>query len=332
MNKIFLSLLLFTSIISAQEIKFSGYGATGYIHYNHEIVGENNQKTYFEGKFQADYKVSKYIDAQLDFRGNSADNSVRLREFSAKFEYSKDFQVRVGMLKKPFGFENLYDTEELPMVDHSYTADRLSELGYSGRSVSLMVYRKHDVDDPEDIPMTYYVSVYKDNSQYYGGIVRYQYHFPLLNIGFSYERMQRSYNGEIGCNGFAIDISRFGERSLVDLELSYVQDPIEGLRRRKIGLDETVYSFGGRLITSYTFEIKKMVVKSLEPVITLGIFRPDVQIPGEQVIQSMIGLNIYFNKDARLMLNADLRFSKNRASSVYSSDLSFYVAQLMVAF
>ena len=136
-NKIFL-LLIFTIGICAQELTFSGYGATGFRFFNRNSLNDFNQETYFEGKLQADLDYGKNIEAQLDLRGNSTDNSVNFREFSVKFEYWKKLTLKIGNIKKPFGYEYLTNRDELIQIDRSLNTNRIAEFGYGDRAISLM--------------------------------------------------------------------------------------------------------------------------------------------------------------------------------------------------
>ena len=140
---------------SFAQMKFSGYGSTGYKFWNRNPLIRNNQEVFYEGKLQADYKVNKDIEAQLELRGSSEDNMVRLREFSVKFEYMRRMKFKVGNIKTPFGYEQLINREESVFIERSLIHDNLSEFGYTQRSVSLMVYSKYSDEDP-DFPFSYY--------------------------------------------------------------------------------------------------------------------------------------------------------------------------------
>ncbi|MDT8325128.1 MAG: hypothetical protein RRA94_13535, partial [Bacteroidota bacterium] len=100
----FLSFALLLPLLHAraQEVEFSGFGATGVRVYDRNPVAEFNQEFYYEGKFQADIRLSKDIEAQLDFRGSSDDREAVLREFSVKFEYFTYARIKIGNVKKPY--------------------------------------------------------------------------------------------------------------------------------------------------------------------------------------------------------------------------------------
>src|SRR5687767_4361054 len=95
----FLYFVLFIFLISsanAQEITFSGYGAAGFRLLDREALLEANREPYFEGKLQADIKLNEEIEGQLDFRADSRDNRVELREFTAKIKFADWVDIKIG--------------------------------------------------------------------------------------------------------------------------------------------------------------------------------------------------------------------------------------------
>ena len=116
-SKLTFILIIFTVTAFSKDFSFSGFGSTGYIFYERNIIKGVDQESFYEGKFQVDIKINKHIEAQLDFRGNSFDQDVELREFSVKFKYHDYIKFKFGNLKLPFGYEQLINRENLPTVE-----------------------------------------------------------------------------------------------------------------------------------------------------------------------------------------------------------------------
>lgn len=333
MNKIFtiLLFLLIGSNIFAQEFSFSGYGATGFIFTNKNMLNGYNQETYYQGKFQTDIKINSKIEAQLDFRGNSADNKVKLKEFSVKFKFWKYFRLKIGNLKKPFGYEQLVNREKLLSTDRSYLQQKISEIGFGGREFSIMGYYKYSEKRPEH-PYSYFVSVSKDNSLSFSANARFVYHKNNFNYGLSYMYFNQGGDQTIGTHGFSFDISRKMKKYTTALELMYVKDPVENIRRRMQRRIEDVYTFGAKLFTAYEFNIDSEYIKKIEPIAVMSVYIPETENSGTNVIQAIIGANFYVHKYVSLRLHGDLRLTKNHYSDSYSSNESRGVFEVLVRF
>ena len=147
--------------LQSQEIEFSGWGATGLKVYDRNVLRGYSQEMFYEGKLQTEIEYNDEIEAQLDFRGNSIDNSLEFREFSVKFKYSEKLRWKIGNIKKPFGYEQSVNKEQLISADRSYVYNNIADLGYGGRIISVMAYYNYS-DKREDFPYSYYLSIFKD--------------------------------------------------------------------------------------------------------------------------------------------------------------------------
>lgn len=333
MKKLIIPLLLLIAVqISAQKFDFSGYGATGIKFYDRNKLNNENQETYYEGKFQVDLNLKKGFEAQLDFRGNNIDKSVELREFSAKYESDSWYNIKVGNIKQPFGYEYLINRDKLWSIDRSIVQDKISEIGYGTRTVSLMMYYEYDKKKPE-IPYTYYVSIYKNNASASGAVARLGYYFND-DIALSGNYMYQNIGGEnaISTSGMAADIEYRTKELDADFEIMYVQDPFEGQAREIAGLDKSVFSFGAKLLLAAKFPVTDFFIEDIEPVLVAGYFMPDDEISDRHTIQTIIGSNFYIDKDIRIRIFGDARFTKTEFSDDYSTKESRATVEFQVRF
>ncbi len=330
--KFFSFAILFFTTLTAQKVEFSGYGAAGYVFYNRNILNDYNQETYYEGKLQADIEFNKKIDAQLDLRGNSTDNSVNFREFSAKFDYFKYLKFKIGNIKKPFSFEYLESREDLAPVNRSFAQNKIEELGYGGRSVSIMGYYNYSDKRPE-MPISYYVSLFRNNNLFSGLVTRFGYHFNddyALTANFQYQ--QKGGENKISTKGFGLDFVINKKDFDVFAEAFLVEDPFESIIRKLQNRDKKVYAGGAKLQTVVGFDVDGEVVKEIEPLILVSYYLPDVDVHGDHVIQTLFGVNVYLNDDVRFRLNADLRLTKNQFNDDYTTKESRGIFELQVKF
>ncbi len=318
--------------VTAQEIEFKGYGAAGYIFYDRNILNEYNQETYYEGKLQADIEFNKKIEAQLDLRGNSTDNSVNLREFSAKLKYFKYINFEIGNIKKPFGYEYQISKADLVPVNRSFVQNRIEDLGYGGRSVSIMGYYEYSKKRPE-FPISYFLSLFKNNSLFAGIVARFGYHFnDDYVISANYQFQQKGGENKINTMGFGIDFVINKKDFDTSIEAYYVQDPYEGIRRKLQNVDEKVYAAGAKLQTAVGFDVDGEFIEEIEPFILLSYFLPDIDVSGNHVLQTLLGVNFYLTKDVRIRLNGDLRLTKNQFIDDYTTKESRGIFEFQVKF
>lgn len=323
--------LLISSQTFAQEFSFEGWGATGFIFTNKNMLNGYNQKTYYEGKFQSTIKINNKIEAQMDFRGDSEENEVKLKEFSVKLEFWKYFRIKIGNLKKPFGFEQLINREKLLSTERTLLHQSVAELGFGGREFSIMGYYKYSEKRPEH-PYSYFISVSKDNSLSFSGNARFIYHNDFLDYGISYMYYNQGGEEPIGSHGFSIDVSRKRKKYSTAIELVYVNDPIENVRRRLRNLDENVYTFGAKVFASYEFDIDSEYFKKIEPILVAGYLIPNTEISESNTIQAIVGANLYLHKYVSIRLQGDLRLTKNEYNDSYNTKESRGVLEVLVRF
>ncbi|MFA7288309.1 MAG: hypothetical protein WC055_05455 [Melioribacteraceae bacterium] len=332
--------LFFLTNINAQDndkkkekdkIEFSGYGTGGYTFYNKNILNGYNQEAFYEGKVQLDIEFNKRIEGQLDFRGNSLDNAVKLKEFSIKLKISDKFRLQFGNIKKPFGYEYLISDEDLISINRSYLQEAVAELGYGGRSLSLMAFYKYNDKEPE-FPFSYNFSVFKDNSLFAGAVARIKYHIGNYGIGATYEYENKGGENKISANGFGLHGFYESHDLNAMTEIFYVQDPFESIRQRLMDKDETIYGFGAKIFTSFFFDYDYDFMKGLEPFLLSTFYISNTTISGNNVIQFVTGINYYLHKDVRLRLNGDLRLTKNQFNKEHTTNDSRVILELQMRY
>jgi hypothetical protein len=331
MKKALLLFIIFTCASFSQEIKFKGYGAAGYRFMDRIRIVETNQETYYEGKFQAEFEVNKHIEAQLDFRGNSDEQRVDLREFSAKFSYIPRLKFEVGNIKRPFSSEYMESEEDLAAVRRSYLTEAAGDLGYTGRSVGIMAY--YNTKDVEKFPHSYYLYIYKNNNVQNGIVARYVHHFSSMQAGINYFLLNTGGDYPISTSGFASNFLYKVKDFLVETEVMLMQDPVESIRRKlQFIKDNDVWAWGARLLSVYEFDTGGAVIEEIEPLLLLSYFQPDAKAGEQHTIQTLVGVNFYFDKDVRLRLNGDVLLTKNEFSDDYNTHDSRFTLEVQVRF
>ena len=315
----------------AQEVSFSGFGATGLRLYDRNPVAEFNQDYFFEGKLQADIVLSKDIEAQLDFRGSSDERSAILREFSVKFEYLTYARIKVGNVKKPYSIEGLADRDEYIPVFDSYIHRQNEELGYAGRNVGLLVYYNYK-KKREQFPFSYAAGVFRNNSYVTSAYARGSWHSGPLVSSLGYAMLARSGDDAITTHGFSADITYATDDVESGLEAFFAQDPEEGIRRRETTGEEHVASTGLRSLTALRFPVGGKVVEMLEPYLLFSWYTPDSEQGSYHTLEFLIGINIFLDDDVRLRLAADGVLTRDRFADAYSTHGSVFSTEIFVRF
>ena len=328
-----LGLVLIPSMmpVKAQKVDFSGFGATGVRVYERNPVAEFNQDFFYEGKLQADIKLSKDIEAQLDFRGSSDDREAVLREFSVKFEYFTYARIKIGNVKKPYSIEGLADRDEDIAVFDSYIHRRNEELGYAGRNVGLLLYYNYK-DKRPDFPFSYAAGFFRNNSYVTSAYARGRWHSGNIITSLGYAMLSRSGDDAITTHGVSADIGAIGSAAETTLELFYAQDPEEGIRRRLQFLDEEVYTAGIRSLSAFRFATGGDIVEMIEPYVMLTWYAPDAESTEYHTLEILFGVNLFLDDDVRLRLVADALLTKDRFADAYSTHGSVFATEVFVRF
>jgi hypothetical protein len=323
-------LSMLCSDLYGQDVTFSGYGATGIIFYDRNRLNNPRSETYYEGKFQADIDFTKDISGQLDFRGNSIDNNISFREFSVKFKCNDYLNIKAGNIKKPFGQEWLINREDLVTVNRSLVQEFMGDIGYGGRAVSIMAYKKSSKKN--NLPISYYVSLFKDNSLNYGVVGRVTLLYGDYSYSLSYLHQNKGGDHPLQTHGYGADFEFEKGIYKSSLELFYVQDPVQGAIRMLQGRDKIVFSGGGRFLSVFEIKFDESIFKKIEPFLQLSFFHPDVDKVSDYIIQGLIGTDLYFHKKVRCRINGDLRLTKNEFNEKFISDESRIVFEIQAKF
>ena len=323
--------LLAASPAAAQDVDFSGFGATGMRSYNQHPDSKYTQEFYYEGKLQADITFSKDIEGQLDFRGASDDREVVLREFSVKFKYWTYAKIKFGNVKKPFSLEGLADRDEYIPVFDSYIHRRNSELGYAGRNVGLVVYYNYKKKRPQ-FPFSYAVGVFKNQSYVTSMYARGSWHAGDFITSLGYSQLARSHDNAITTHGMSFDAGYMGEAFESGIELFYVQDPDESIRRSLLNLDDEVFSTGAKSLSAFRLPIGGKVVHMIEPFLLVAYYVPDSEVTDYHTIEFMPGVNVFLDDDVRLRITADALYTKDRYSTEYNMLGSLFALEVFVKF
>src|SRR5690606_1053263 len=137
------------------------------------------------------------------------------------------------------------------------------------------------------------------------------HHFDDINIGGNYFLLNTGGDYPITTNGLAASFLYKKKDFLIESELMFLQDPVEGIRRGLQERDKNVIAWGGRVQTVIEFDTGDKIIEEIEPLFLFSYYQPDTKIAEQHTIQTLVGVNFYFDNDVRLRLNADALFTRN---------------------
>ncbi|MDX9758464.1 MAG: hypothetical protein RBU27_04805 [Bacteroidota bacterium] len=329
---VILASLLIVIPLRAQDVTFSGFGATGVRMYDRNPVSRYNQEFFYEGKLQADIALSKKIEAQLDFRGDSEERTAILREVSVTFKQLTYARVRLGNVKKPYSIEGLMDRDEYIPVFDSHVHRRNAELGYAGRNVGLLVYYNANLEKRPTVPYSYAVGVFKNNSYVTTAAARGSWHHGGWTTSLGYTVMARSHDDAITTHGISIDAGYTTAAFEGTIEAMLAQDPEEGIRRRLLGQSDVVWSPGVRALAAVRVDVGGTFVRTIEPYLLLAWSAPDANAARVHRAELMAGVNVFVDDDVRLRMVADGLFTRDRFADTYSTHGSVFSIEIFFRF
>jgi hypothetical protein len=155
--------------------------------------------------------------------------------------------------------------------------------------------------------------------------------FGLKQVGAGFQ-LARERDNELPHTYIAsIDAAQdFGPLSS-ELELFTGQDPIESHYMNMSGEDGLVSFFGARTTLTTKFMVDSSFLSCIEPFFQGGLLVKDVNQFDVNSYELLLGCNIYFDEDVRLMINGDLMLSNHAYDkderTMYGSNI---IAQLQI--
>lgn len=325
---IFLQLTLFLNqkVFSQTKIKNDGFISTGFKY----LHGDTYTKIVNGCKIEYDIHVNDNIKGQLDIRTSSSGKNIILKSADITFFNSKPVRLKIGMIKKKFGIEEMYSIEKLPTIRRSIINQYLAYFGYVVRGEGIEISRKYE---GKGSPYSFNTGIFYNESLYIFAVGRFSRHnFFLFD--------QISINGIIKHNA-KIDEPHYGAVSLdaaktvsgthIEGELFYGDDPDQTNYRRLAGYNGKIRFIGIRTLFTHKFGTRNNTIKAFEPVIMFCFLAPDTNTTDVHRIQSLLGMNIYFDPKVRFRINGDLVFSNNKITKdEYSLSNSFFSCEVQL--
>ncbi|MCJ8314853.1 MAG: hypothetical protein HRU38_22105 [Saccharospirillaceae bacterium] len=342
-----LIILFIPSLVLAKnaDISFSGWGETGIKTEEQNTLKGYPSLTYYAAKLQADIKLNKQIDIQIDVKGNSDDNQVDFNEFSFKFDYHDYFKVKVGHLKQPFGYEQQISHANLLTFNRSNTHLAMAKMGYANRSFTIKGYYNYSQKRP-DFPYSYALSIFKNNSNNTGLNIKGSRHLnDVIISGYGQYQFKEGRDGlSLHSFGAGSDVTYETTTTSLGLALFILEDPVAGIQNLEQNfiietasldlpyLDESVLAATFQTFVAYRFHTNGSVFQSYEPIFLTSVYLPVLDDTKSYEWQVAYGLNSYFTKDVRLRFQVDYIFTQKTTSEESSINGSSVELGLQASF
>ncbi|MEJ5350854.1 MAG: hypothetical protein WHS65_04600 [Melioribacteraceae bacterium] len=239
-------------------------------------------------------------------RSDSEDREMRLYEASASIDITERLELEIGDLRKRFGIEEWTSREKLPTIRRSMINRYFEPLGYVNREPGIQLEWKMEdffiscgIHYNESHAFTF---IARGSKSKLAGFDKVFAAFQTIRTRDGQVPHSSAFNGGLVCNvkGFNMELEAF-----------YGQDPIESYYSSISGEKDNVYFSALKTTISKKFSLNSKVISVFEPLLLAGILVNDIDYIDVNRIQVLLGINIYFNDNTRLMINGDLILSNH---------------------
>lgn len=324
---VFINLIIaFAAVLNfaQKKVDYDGY---------FEIGGKSEYKniyieSFYRAKLEYKLKINDYTKVEIDVRGNSEDRQIELYEASADFKLDSQLKLKVGDLKKRYGLEEQISHEKLLTINTSLINNYLEPLGFVSRDPGIQLYWNNKSDNT-----TIAIGTHYNESHRLTIVMRFDSKniFGIDKVGAGFQ-LARERDNELPHTFIAsIDASQDFNFLNVEFEMLTGQDPIASYYKKLDGKSGMVDYLGLKILLSNNITINNEVVRNIEPILLASYLAKDTDNLDVNSIQLIIGINTYFDKDIRFMINGNLiltnhDYNKNERT-MYGSDVQ---AQLQI--
>lgn len=324
LSYIIVILFVVQDLQAQKKVSYGGYFELGGKTEYKDIYTES----FYRAKLEYKLKINDFTKVEIDLRANSEDRQIEIYEASAEFKLSPSFKLEVGSLKKRYGLEEQISHENLTTINESMINEYFDPLGFVSRDPGVQL---HWTDAEEKTKITWGVHYNESHRITFMTRINRPGFLGLTKVGAGFQYSSER-NNELSDTYIAsIDAAQdFGFLNS-ELELFTGQDPIESYYRKISGDEAMVNFFAARTVLTKKIPIDNSFLTCIEPLFQGGFLVKDIDQFNVNSIQLLIGCNIYFDEDIRLMINGDLMLS-NHAYDIDERTLygSNVIAQLQI--
>ncbi len=303
---------LFITCISVPEgsaqtaMSYTGSLSTG-LYYEYQ---DSHTRKANRAKIEFNVNIKKNIKGQIDIRNRKKTNEIYLKGAWIKLRSDSPVKIKIGSIKKRFGFEETFSKDELYTIDTSIINRHMEYFGYVIRGQGVEIYRKYK---GEGHPYSFNTGAYYHESQNYyfsGRMVK--HNFPFFDhAGVSGILRFSLLNSKESFGAFGIDVSKSVNSMNFEAELFYGDDTDATAFRRLSGRWEKVNFLGFRSLIRKEIKLNKSRLRKIEPLVMFCYLAPDTESLDVHQLQSLLGLNLYVTKKTRFRINGDMVLSNN---------------------
>jgi len=289
-------------VFAQKKVSYDGYFEIGGKSEYDDIYIES----YYKVKLETEFEINENTKIEIDMRSDSEDREMRLYEASASIDITERLELEIGDLRKRFGIEEWTSREKLPTIRRSMINRYFEPLGYVNREPGIQLEWKMEdffiscgIHYNESHAFTF---IARGSKSKLAGFDKVFAAFQTIRTRDGQVPHSSAFNGGLVCNvkGFNMELEAF-----------YGQDPIESYYSSISGEKDNVYFSALKTTISKKFSLNSKVISVFEPLLLAGILVNDIDYIDVNRIQVLLGINIYFNDNTRLMINGDLILSNH---------------------
>jgi len=292
-----------TPVYAQKKVEYGGYFELGgNVKYNQSYA-----QSFYNVKLEYKFKINDKTKVEIDFRTDSEKRQLELHESSISFKFSDKIKLEAGDLKKRFGLEEQISNEKLLTINKSVINEYMEPLGFVNRDIGFQLHYNNTRD------FSLLGGLHYNESHRFTVVTR----FSLAGImgvekvgggiQFANETHSKLPNSYIT----SLDLSHTIQSIKTEQEFFLGQDPLESYYSRLLSEKKYVTFFGAKTLITKKYSVSNEIPLSLEPVLILSFLSKNITQLDVNTLQVLLGFNLYFDEDIRLMVNGDLHLTNH---------------------
>ncbi len=298
------------------------------------VIGVTNRDPERILNWELDLTVtfSDYISAEMDIQSDITAASAKVKKGFITFDFNESSRLRVGSIKKNFGFEEMSSKRNRPLIQRSYLHRHLSSFNSLGYDYQFYYRRSREVSDEKRLRL--WVTAGSDADTRIFGTVTGEYkidklRFLLSSMYVNHDLVMERPN--YGMSMAGVELRK--NRHTTQHEIAFGKDPNATELFSNMGTPEDILYTGVRNLYGYRFKVEeRKILHSLEPVLESTLLVPDIT-SDDLKWQLTAGFTLYFHprKQIRWMTNVEFLFNFNEADQNGSELEHVYISSQILA-
>jgi len=271
--------------------------------------------------------ITENIETRIELTGDIDKSAVGIRKGYVRFKLDDADELKTGVMKKRFSYEEIYSEDELITINRSLENIIFNSFRILGHDMGIEYGKHFMINGKKRLSTFVNTSADGDRHVFGNGSLSYESSaFNMLLSGlYSYHRDYADAIGVTAGTEFRslpvfIQAESFGGR-----------DPNATDLLKLTGVNRNVYFAGARALGAPYFRFNRKIY-GLEPLLETVLLFPDLRLISRPQVQNTAGINIYFSekRNVRWMTDGVFIFTRDGHGLITTQSKAVYT-QLQVS-